>query len=53
MIVPKWMERQQAYAQATGQKYADLFELLEEAAGWWLDEPEMRFKFKAGGRKRS
>ena len=46
MIIAKWMKDQQAYAQATGQKYADFLDQLDNVVTWWLDEPVQRFKFK-------
>jgi hypothetical protein len=51
MIIAKWMKDQQAYAQATGQKYADFFEQLDEVVAWWLDEPQDRFQFRTTNRK--
>jgi len=53
MMVPKWMERQQAWAEATGQKYVDLLDALDEVTSWWFDEPGGWFKLKAARSKRS
>jgi hypothetical protein len=53
MIVAKWMKDQQAYAQATGQKYADLMDQLDEITTWWFDEPHDRFQFRTNRTRRS